>query len=172
MEEKIKNKLVVFNTITNLFIILSLFSFGLVYSDTNGVFFDIFDMRAGVFGEDEQNSILNDYPNYYKFSFINPVNFTSKTLFQNDNLTEDNIAVISDTKTSGVYSWQKNEEGYSGYFEGGNFFIEGDNINLNANDIVLKPSNNNEVFIDGDLEIDGDLNVNGVIRAKAFYYTR
>lgn len=64
-----KDLLTNFNFYGNLVLILSLFIFGVVWADSNGIVYDSKDIRGGVFGSDEQPIT--------SFGFINPVYINS-----------------------------------------------------------------------------------------------
>jgi hypothetical protein len=53
MNEKLKEKLIFINTITNVFLLLVLLLGGIVWADTNGVWTRAEDIIAGTFGADE-----------------------------------------------------------------------------------------------------------------------
>lgn len=69
MDEKLKEKLIVFNTLGNVIVLLMILSAGgLIWaSDSNGVWHRAEDIQGGVFGEDEENQ---------QFEFANKVDVT------------------------------------------------------------------------------------------------
>ncbi len=72
-----KDKLIIFNTITNVLLILILFLGGFVWADSNGVWHRAEDVQGGIFGNDEQDTSAS-----IGFRFLNQVIFDTDVYYK------------------------------------------------------------------------------------------
>ncbi len=125
-----------------LLVILFLFLINHACADSNGIWTYAEDIVPGTFGSDE---------GYGPFTFNGIVNFLQPVSFKNnvkvegtlnvssnsgraiwaESSVDDGVAgVTSAADKSAIYGWAKNSNAYSGYFEGGKFYVGSINITL------------------------------------------
>ncbi len=80
MNSKLRDVLLVFNTIISSLLLLVLFFGGLIYADTNGIWHEAGDVRPGNFGEDEDGYGSDSI--YYIFN--NPMKCTKDSYFDSN----------------------------------------------------------------------------------------
>ncbi len=157
-------------------IFLLILSVSFTYADSNGIWNKAEDIRAGIFGFDEEDTTSS-------YVFNNPVSINNiltintdsgRGIFATSSVDDGVAGVTLASGKSAIYGFANNAGAYSGYFEGGKFVVGSGNVGIGTDNPMHKLDvvgdiymNNNKVATESFVNQKFDLTKPSYVRSDS-----